>query len=533
MIDKKSLAFCSLVFLTLFNSCSTADRDVASKDGQILRIANGTEIETLDPHLMTGVPEHRVQMALYECLYRYDPKTSESIPGVAESCEAKDKKTFVCKIRKDAKWSNGEAVTAQDFVYSLRRIINPTTGSKYASMVYPVKNAKALNQGKLNDMTKLGVTAPNDQTLVIKLDYPAPYFTSMLSHYTYCPVHQKTIEKHDQKWTRPENFVGNGPYVLSYAKLQEKKVVTKNPHYWDRANVHIPEIVFYPTDNTSTMVRKFQKKEVHWSVDVPTTELERFKKKPEYYSSLYLGVYYYRVNVTKKPLNDVRIRKALAMSINRKLLTDQVTKAGQVPALSFVPPGTLNYGKFQTPITEDIKVAKKLLAEAGYPEGKGLAPIEILYNTNEAHKLVALAIGQMWKENLGIDAKPFNKEWKTYLQDNRLLNYQVSRNGWIADYNDPSTFLDMFTTGNDLNQTGWSNIDFDQLIEKANNSLNRAKRTEYLLQAEKILMDEVPVIPIYFYTSKNLVSSKLKGWYDNILDYHPYVGMTLSLNHVK
>lgn len=518
-----------VVFLIILSSCSQSQRNPASTAADALTIANGTEIETLDPHLMTGVPEHRLTLALYECLYRYDPKTSESIPGAAQSCKAKNATTYVCKIRQNAKWSNGESLAAQDFVYSFQRILNPATGAKYASMLYPIKNAKQINEGKLADLNQLGVRAKDAYTLEVQMEYPTPYFTSMLAHYTYCPVPRKAIEAHGSKWTQPENFVGNGPYVLTYSRLQEKKVVEKNPHYWNKDQVHIPKIVFLPTDNTGTMVRQFENKEVHWSTDISTTELERFKGKPGYRSTLYLGTYFYRLNVTKKPLSDLRVRKALAMALSRQLLTDKVAKAGQVPALSFVPPGTLGYGDFKSPLKEDIAQAKALLKEAGFPGGKGMKPVEILYNTNEAHKLIALAVGQMWKENLGIDAQPFNKEWKTYLEDTRLLNYEVSRNGWIADYNDPSTFLDMFTTGNELNQTGWSNAQYDKLIGLANRSQNRKQRTQYLMQAEKILMEQLPVIPLYFYASKNLVSPNLMGWYDNILDIHPYVGMRLKL----
>jgi len=512
----------------LVNCTKSATTTVGGK--KVLRLGNGAEVQGIDPHLVTGVPESNVITAILEGLVIPHPETLEPQPGVAESWEiSKDNKTYTFKIRENAKWSNGESVTADDFVYSWKRILNPALGAEYAYMLYPLKNAEEYNKGKMKDFSKVGVIAKDPHTLVVTLKAPTPYFLALLMHTSTFPVPKSVIEKfsafeaRDTKWTQPGNFVGNGPYKLVKWELNKVLTVEKNPTYWNAALTKVDNIEFYPVELAQTEERMYRSGELDKTYTMPTHKIENYKKErpKEYVNSAYLGTYFYRLNVTKKALKDVRVRKALSMSIDRQAIVDRVSKAGEVPAFAFTPPGTAGYtSPAQTKY--DLAGAKKLLADAGYPEGKGLPSVEILYNTLEAHRAIAEAIQQMWKVNLGINVTLKNQEWKVYIDSQQKLDYDISRSGWIGDYPDPNSFLDMWQTAGGNNNTGWSNKKYDALIKEANSTGDMKKRNEYFGQAETILMDEMPIIPIYTYTTKYLLSERIVGWYNNILDWHPY-----------
>lgn len=523
----------SIISLTFFSACSKKEDTSGLK---ILRFGNGTEPSGLDPHVVTGVPEHHILLALFEGLSSPNPKTLAPEPGMAESWTVSDDlKTYTFNMRKDAKWSNGDPVTAHDFEYSWKRILTPTLASEYAYMLHIVKNAEKYNKGELKDWTKVGAKATDASTFVVNLEAPTPYFLSLLHHYSTWPVHKATIEKHgawdnrNNPWTRPGNIVSNGPFTLKRWEINKILVVAKNPNHWQAKNVHLDEVHFSPIDNEQTEERNFRAGKLHVTSSVPIHKIGVYKEKnPDLiHIDPYLGTYYYRVNVTKKPLSDKRIRKALALALDRNTIVEKVSKGGQLPAFAYTPPNTAGYTS-KTQLQESITEAKKLLAEAGYPDGKGLPAIEILYNTNEGHKKIAVAIQEMWKTRLGVDITLNNQEWKVYLNSQKSLNYQVSRAGWIGDYNDPNSFLDMFLTDGGNNQTGWSNKEYDMWVKKASTESNLAKRLEYFQNAEKILMTEGPVIPIYTYTRIYLKSPKLTGWYPNILSTHPYVGMDIK-----
>lgn len=497
---------------------------------QVLFKGNGTEPADLDPQIVTGVTEHHTIMALMEGLVTEDPVDLHPVPGVAERWDiSADGRVYTFYLRKDAKWSNGEPVTAQDFWESYKRILTPSLAAEYAYMHFVVTNAEAYNRGEITNFDEVGYKVLDEHTFQITLANPTAYFLSLLNHTSWFPVHLPTIRKYGKpyergnKWTRPGHYVGNGPFVLDQWRVNAVIVAKKSPTYWDRDTVRLKEIRFYPIDSLDTEERAFRSGQLHITDSMILTKIEVYKAKhPELiHIDPYLGTYFYRINVTKPPTNDKRVRQALAMSIDRKAIVEKVMRGGQLPAYNLTPPGTAGYVS-RAQITNDIAAAKKLLAEAGYPNGKGFPPLELLYNTSEAHRAVAEALQQMWKLNLGIEVQLVNQEWKVYLDSQRTLNYHVSRAGWIADYVDPNSFLDMWLTDGGNNETGWSNAEYDRLIAEASRETDPERRLEIFQHAEAILLDEMPIIPIYFYTHVALRRPEVKGWHPTILDNHPY-----------
>ncbi|MBA4149701.1 MAG: peptide ABC transporter substrate-binding protein [Verrucomicrobia bacterium] len=519
-----------LVFLATLGCGGRQSRVEHGNQNQILHYGNGTEPQDLDPQIVTGVPEHHIIIALLEGLVMPHPKTLEPQPGVAETWKVSDDlKTYTFNLRKDAKWSNGDTLNAHDFVKSYQRMLTPTLAAEYSYMLHVMENAEDFNTGKIKDFSQVGVKALDDHTLQIQLNSPTPYFLSLLSHYSWFPVHLPTIEKHGaiyergNRWTRPENYVGNGPFTLAQWKRNQVIVVKKSPTYWDANTVRLNEIHFYAIESDDTEERAFRSGQMHITQTVPLTKIEVYKKDNPHLIRIDpdLGTYYYRFNTRKAPLDDRRVRRALAMAIDRDSIVKNVTRGGQIPAHNFTPPETAGYTS-DANVPYDIAGAKKLLAEAGYPDGKGLPPVEILFNTSEAHRTIAEAIQQMWNKELNVNARLVNQEWKVYLDSQQHGNYQISRAGWKGDYPDPNTFLDMWLTDGANNQTGWSNPEYDRLIQEAGRTADRDKRFDLFRKAEAILIDELPMLPIYFYTRVYLIHPSVQGWYPNILDNHPY-----------
>lgn len=497
---------------------------------QTLHITNGTEPEDIDPHIVTGVPEHHILVALTEGLVGEDPKTLDPVPGTAERWEhSEDLTVWTFHLRANAAWTTGEPVTASDFVNSFERILNPELASKYSYMLYVMKGAEDYNLAKHEDFTKVGARAIDERTLEITLNDPTPYFLNLLNHYTWFPVHIATIKKHGplygrgNLWTQPGNYVSNGPFQLKSWRLNDKLVVERSPTYWDAANVKLNEIHFYAIVSSDTQEKYFRAEQMHNAYNITSDKIPTYKKKnPDLlHITPHLASYFYRFNTSDGPTADVRVRRALAMGIDRKSLVENVTQGGQLPATFFTPPGVAGYEN-SSRFEEDLELAKKLLAEAGFPEGKGMSPIEILYNTDENHRSIAEAIQEMWRKNLGVKSSLVNQEWKVYLDSQRNLNYQVSRAGWVGDYPDPNTFLDMWTSWSQQNQTGWTSDEYDGLIRKAGTTSDKAQRLELFNQAETILMDEMPILPIYIYTRVYLLDPSVKGWYETVMDHHPW-----------
>jgi oligopeptide transport system substrate-binding protein len=465
-----------------------------------------------------------------EGLVSVHPVDLTPTPGVAESWEISDDGLiYTFHLRDTAKWSNGDPVTAMDFVYSWKRSLTPELGNQYAYMLFPVLNAEEYSKGLLTDFSEVGVHAVDARTLSVRLNHSTPYFLGLLEHYSTYPVHKATIEKfgdistRGSQWTRAGNFVGNGPFVLKQWVQNQVIEVEKNPLYWDAAKVRLDTIKFFPFEQLTTEERMFRTGQLHVTYDLLDEKIANYQKESPELINIhpYLGTYFYVFNTTIKPLDDVRVRRALTMTIDREAIVKNITKGGEIAAYNLTPPDTLGYTA-SAKVPYDINRARQLLAEAGYPNGEGFPELQLLYNTLETHRMVALAIQQMWKQALNIDITLYNQEWKVYLDSQRTMNYQISRASWIGDYIDPNTFLDMYVSNGGNNRTGWSNPDYDRLISEAANTLDQTKRYELFQQAESILVEEVPILPIYTYSKVNLISPAVKGWTPNILDRHPY-----------
>jgi oligopeptide transport system substrate-binding protein len=488
----------------------------------VLTFNNGVEPQSLDPTLMTGLPEHTIAMGLFEGLTSLHPRTLRPVPGVARGwAVSPDGRTYTFQLRPTL-WSNGEPLTASDFVYAWRRALDPATAAEYAYMLYGIENARAYNQGHLTDATKLGVRAPDDHTLVVRLDHPIAYFLELTAFATFAPVYRHAVEKHGDRWTLPDHMVCNGPFTLDEWRQHQRIVLRKNPRYWNASRVALEEIRVLAIDDAETALKKYLNREVDWIREVPGPKVAQVASLPGFRYSPELGTYFYRVNVTREPLDDPRVRKALNLAIDKRAIARYLLRAGQRPARSFVPPILPGY----TPVEGadyDPDLARSLLAEAGFPGGKGLPRLRLLYNTSEAHKQIAETIQHMWRTELGVRIQLLNQEWKVYLDSMSHLDYDIARSSWIGDYGDPNTFLDCFVTGGGNNRTGWSHRDYDDLIRQAAQQPEPLRRMATLQKAERILMcDELPILPIYFYVNTYLVHPSVRGVHDNARNYHPF-----------
>jgi oligopeptide transport system substrate-binding protein len=527
------------LLLLLASGCGKKDpasaasaASAGTKPLQIWRVGNGAEPQDLDPHGTVGVSEHNIEMALFESLVSEDPKNLDPLPGVALSWDiSADGLVYTFHLRPDAKWSNGESLTADDCVQTYRRILSPTLASEYAYLVYDyVAGAKEYYDGKLKDFSEVGFKALDPHTLRVTLKNPTPYLLKLIAHHpAWTPLPVKTIARFgpiDQKhspWTRPGNLVGNGPFVLKEWTPNRKIVVVRNPFYWDAATVKLDAIEFYPIDDVSTEERMFRTGQLDLTYEMPSAKIDTYRK--EYPESLridpYLGIYFYRCNVLRPPLNDKRVRQALALAFDRESIVKNVARGDQQPAYAVSYPGNSGY----TPaarLTGGVAEARRLLAEAGYPGGKGLPPLELLYNTNENHRLIGEAIQAMWRTNLGVEVRLVNQEWRVYLDMQHTKDYMLARAGWIADYLDPNFFLQTWVTDSGNNDTNWSNPEYDRLYAAALAAKSDAERYAIYQKMDAILVDEVPIIPIYYYTRVHAVSPKVKGYYPTLLDTHPY-----------
>jgi len=529
-LKRLSVTVAAMLLLILV-SCSDHQNNVTTGNQTgTLHWGNGTEPQSLDPHIATGVPEHHIISALMEGLVFKDKETLEPRPGVAKSWDiSEDGRVYTFYLRENARWSNGDPHNAHDYVWSWWRALQPALGNLYAYMYFPIENARAYYEGEISDFTQVGVKALDDFTLEVRLANPTPYFLQLLDHYSTFPVHRATVEKFgsaDQRgtrWTYEGNIVGNGAFQLKEWKINRRITVERNPYYWNAENVGLNQVVFYPTENVTTEERMFRAGQLHYS-GIPSDKIAVYKaaQDPALRIQPYLGTYFYRLNVETPHLQNKLVRQALGMTIDRKLLISQITKGGQIPAYSITPPGTMGYYP-ESDLTFNPELAKQLLAEAGYPDGKGFPTTEILYNTSEGHRKIAVAIQQMWKEHLNIDVTLLNQEWKVYLDTVSGRNYQIARAGWIGDYVDPNNFLDMFICDGGNNRTNWCNSEYDRLIlEEAPRAKSHKERLAIFKRAEGMLMDAMPVIPIYIYTSNNLVHPAVKNFTNNILNQANY-----------
>ncbi|MES2606538.1 MAG: peptide ABC transporter substrate-binding protein [Pseudomonadota bacterium] len=531
----KNLVFVTLLGLMLSGCGGNGEEGSSGNETRVqegnrlgvLHIGNAAEPAALDPHITTGVTESYLIQALFEGLVIKNPDTLVPEPGVASSWDiSEDGRVYTFHLRDNARWSNGDPITAEDFRWSWQRALTPELGSAYNYMYFAIVNAQPFATGETTDFSQVGVKVLDEHTLEVTLREPTPYFLQLLDHHSTYPVHRATIEAFGSatdrlsQWARVGSFVGNGPFKLAEWQINSHIRVERSETYWDNATTKLNAIVFYPIDSQTTEERMFRDGQLHHTYDVPLDKVPVYlAEQPETIAlSPYLGSYFYLINTTRAPVNDARVRRALALSIDRKLIAETVTENVFIPAYSVVPPGTMEY---QPPklFDYDPEEARRLLAEAGYPNGQGFPGFTILYNTLEQHQKIAVAIQQMWRQELGINVELQNQEWQVYLNSEHLSEYDVVRRGWIGDYVDPHNFLDLFITDGGNNSTGFSNQRYDDIILRdAPSTPDRDARYALYQEAEALLLEQMPVIPIFTYQSKHLNHPSLKGMPINLMD---------------
>ncbi|MCM0147455.1 oligopeptide ABC transporter substrate-binding protein OppA [Photobacterium galatheae] len=483
---------------------------------------NGTEVATVDPHKSEGVPESHVIRDLLEGLVNQDAD-GKTVPGVAKSWETKDNRTFIFHLRKNAKWSNGDPVTAHDFVYSFKRVVDPATASPYSWYLEmtTMKNAAEIIAGK-KDKDTLGVFADDDYTLRIELQEAVPYFVKMMGHTTVKPVNRKVVEKFGDDWTKPENFVGNGAFVLDKWVVNERIEMKRNSHYWDNEHTVLNKVTFLPIENQVAEMNRFLAGEIDITNEVPNEHFRRLEKEhpKEVTITGNLCSYYYGFNNEKAPFNDARVRKALTYAIDRDIITKALLGQGQKPAYFLTPEITAGFDPVQPEYAkmtqkERVAQAKELLKDAGFDSSNPLK-FTLLYNTNENHKKIAVAIASMWKKSLGVTVVLENQEWKTYLDNRRQGNFEVTRAGWCGDYNEASSFLSLMQSNNSSNDPRYKSEAYDKVMAQALKSTSDEEREVLYVEAEKLLAKDMPIAPIYQYVKPRLLSQKVGGFpYNN------------------
>lgn len=518
------LTGCLLLAVALIN---TGCKDAVSRAD--LLFLNGAEPETLDPALITGQPEERVVTALFEGLTAFDAAARPQ-PGVAESWSiSADKRLYIFHLRHNARWSNGDPVTAGDFAASWRRALAPETASDYASQLYFIKNGRPFNEGALKDFSQVGVRAPDDFTLEVTLENPTPFFLDLCAFPTLMPVHLPTVERFGDDWIKPGKMVCNGPYLLTGWRINDRIRLVKNPRYWNAAHVSLRAIDVLPVSNANTALNFYETGMADLIMDkglAPTSLIPALQGRPDFHAAPFLGTYFLRFNCAKPPFNDPRVRKAFALVIDKNLLVKKITRAGEPPAPGFVPPGTAGY----TPppgLTRNPELARKLLVEAGFPGGRNFPRVTYLYDDRELNEKLAIELQGMFSRELGITVGLLKQEWKVYLSSMSRLDFDLCRSSWVGDYNDANTFLNLFVTGDGNNRTGWSNAAYDQLIARAAREPDPPLRAGIFRRAEKLLVvDEVPVCPLYYYVGIQFYDpAKLGGIEANLLDEHPLKAM--------
>ncbi len=558
---RKTLLFCAIVLTAGFGVVAFAFRKSAIPPADFT-FTNGTEPKSLDPHIMTGQPEGRIGLALFEGLTYWDPETLEPKPGMAERWEeSPDGRVWTFHLRRNARWSNGDPVTARDFVWSWQRALAPETASEYSYMLWDLVNAQQFTEGKIRDFAQVGLAAPDDHTLRVTLRTRVPYFLDLTAFYTLCPVHPATVEKWEKigtgQWTLPGNIVTNGPFLLDFWVVNDRIRLRRNPDYWNAESIRLEVIDALSMDDVTASLNFYLRGESDWNPGYwPASLNTLIMDRPDFTRTESFFTYYYRINNTLPQFKDVRVRKAFSIAIDRKEIVENVLGLGEKEAFTYVPPGVPGY---ESPkgLEYDPAQARRLLAEAGYPGGRGFPSVKLLFNTHEAHEQIATVIARQLRENLQIEVQPYREEWQAYQSHTRTLEYDLARAGWIGDYLDPNTFLDMWITDGGNNQTGYSNPLYDRLYRIAKDTplfvaapeedlyrlLVEGENLRSLVDEARSLPDgsreralaagrvrmlvfkemerlvceiDVPIIPLYFYVTKNLV----KPWVEGC---HPYI----------
>ncbi len=525
--------------LALTTACSRRETLVQAGNRQgILHIGNGAEVQYLDPHIAGGQIDHNVLSALYEGLVTLDEETLQPRPGTAARWEiSPDGRVYTFHLRPDAKWSNGDPLTTRDFLYSFRRALTPALASEYKDIFYAVKNAEAYGKGTLTDFSQVGFRALDATTLQITLHQPTAYFLTLLRNNVWFPVHAASVEKtgafddRSAKWTKTDPFVSNGPFRLREWRVNQHLVVEKNPHYWDAAKVRLNQIWFYPSESLQSQEFAFRAGQLHTTWDVPLSKLDAYRKdSPELLRiDPIFESYFVRFNVGVPAFKDPRVRRAFALTINREAIVKNILRGGQLPATGLTPPGIAGY----TPppgIASDADEARRLLAEAGYPGGKGFPKVEFLTIPQETQQRLAEALQERWRRELGVEVVIIQKEFKMFLAaiNDLSRDYTFARGKWTAEYADPLAFISLLTTGNGVNGTGWNDPAYDALVNSANRELDPDRRHAALQKAETYFLERAPIAPVYWGTRTTLVQSSVHGWKKSPLAFHNYKDIWLE-----
>ena len=510
--------------MSVFAGCGKSGG--AAESGRNLIYNLGADPETIDPTLNTASDAGTIIENAFEGLMRLD-ENEKAVPGVAEKMDVSDDKLeYTFHLRKNAKWSDGEPVTAKDFEFSWVRALTKETAAEYSYQLYYIKNAEKFYNGQAT-REELGIEVVDDHTIKVTLEAPTAYFPELTAFTTYFPEREDIVTADPEGWaTNPETYVSNGPFKLVQWDLKDQLVFEKNKEYWNAKEIKLPGLVFKLVTDENTAYASLKSGEFDMVDTVPAAEIAAGKE--EGLVTIYpnLATYMLVFNVgkqstlpedVKKVLSNVKVRKALAIAIDRKAITDNVTKSGQIPAYSFVPKGILNDKgedfadrEYYDANKANIEEAKKLLAEAGYPNGEGLPTLEFMYNTEGAHKLVAQAIQQDWAK-IGVNVELTNQEWKVFLNTRQQGGYEIARHGWSGDYVDPMTFLDLWVTGGGNNDAGYSNPEYDKLVNDAKKEADLEKRWDIMKKAEDMVMADMPIIPLYYYTKVKGAKPEVKG----------------------
>ena len=521
----------SVLLLTALSGCLRHGTDVERGNReQVLHRGVGYEIGDLDPHIATNISELDIVSALFEGLVTEDPADLHPVPGVAERWDVSaDQLTYTFYLRAGARWSNGAPVTAADFVASWRRILTPSLGSGNASLLYVLQGAEAFAKGVTQDFSTVGGKAVDPHTLQVTLDHPVPYFLSLLTHPAWLPVYVPAIAAHGSvyergnSWAQPGTLVGDGAFVLRAWEPNQRIIVEKSPTYWDAAHVRLNAIHFHPIDSQDAEERAFRAGQLHLTYVLPFGKLEAYRRDSPALlrTDPYLNTYFLRFNVARPFLNDPRVRRALALAVDRAAIVGKILRGGQLPAYAFTPPGMAGYTP-EARLPTDFDEARRLLAEAGYPGGRALPAFELLYNSSENHRLLAEAVQEMWRRELGVQVRLVNQEFKAVLAERRAGQYQILLSDWVGDYLDPSTFLDVWRGDSGNNYTGWSSPEYDSLLRTASLTTGAASRNLLFQKAEALLLAAAPIAPLYYNSHIFLLQPSVKGWHPTLLDHHPY-----------
>ncbi len=511
---------CALAIACTFSAARAADVPAGTKLAPVQELVRHIKDEpaSLDPMKAVGLPEIQVIRDLFEGLVNENEK-GELIPGVATKWRSSDNRTWTFTLRDNARWSDGSPVTAEDFVYSWQRLVNPENTSPFAwfAALAGITNAQAIVDGKM-PADKLGVTAVDAHTLRVQLDKPIAYFPSLTANFSLYPVPKATVEKLGQDWTKPGNLNGNGAFTLSERVVNEKLVLVPNKNYWDNGKTVLTKVTFIPINQETAATKRYLAGDIDITESFPKTMYQKLLKDipGQVYTPQQLGTYYYAFNTQKGPTADARVRLALSMTIDRKILADKVLGTGEKPAWRFTPDVTAGFkpepSPFEQMSQEELNAqAKTLLRAAGYDANKPLK-LSLLYNTSENHQKIAIAVASMWKKNLGVEVKLQNQEWKTYIDSRQTGNFDVIRANWIGDYNEPSTFLSLMTSTHSGNIARFNSPAYDKVMTQASQEVTEAGRNKFYNRAERIIQEQAPIAPIYQYTNGRLIKPWLKGY---------------------